>query len=85
MDPESKKLLEATFALAEDNNKMLHKIRSTQNWASFMRILYWVIIIGIAFGSFYYLQPYVDQVQSIFKETGTTFNQLKNITQKIPR
>ncbi len=85
MDPESKKMLEATFSLAEDNNKMLHKIRSAQNLASFMRILYWVVILGIAFGSFYYLQPYVDQVQSIFKETGTTLNQLKNITQKLPK
>jgi hypothetical protein len=79
MDPESKKLLEETFSLAEDNNKMLHKIRSMQKWASFMRVMYWLIIIGVSVGSFYFLQPYVNEVKNMIEVTGSTFDQFKNI------
>jgi hypothetical protein len=82
MDPESKKLLQDTFALAEDNNNMLHKIRRGQKWASFTRMMYWLIIIGISVGSFYYLQPYIDQMRTVIDNTTATFQQFKNLTPK---
>jgi len=85
MDPESKKLLEDTFALAKDNNKMLHAIRRGQKWASFTRVVYWLIIIGISVGAFYFMQPYIDQMQGIIKNAGTTFDQIKNIGSSIPK
>ncbi|MEI6581104.1 MAG: hypothetical protein WCO07_02955 [bacterium] len=79
MDPESKKLLQDTFALAEDNNNMLHKIRRGQKWANFTRMVYWLIIIGISVGAFYFLQPQIEQMQSLIKSTGATFDQFKNL------
>ena len=79
MDPESKQLLQNTFYLAEENNKMLQKIIRAQKFASFMRTLYWLIIIGIGVGAFYFLQPYIDQIQKFIKDSGVTINQLKNL------
>jgi len=79
MDGEERQLLEKTFELAKENNKMLRKIRRGQKWASFMRMVYWIIIIGVSIGAFYYLQPYIEQMQSFIKSTGTTFDQFKNI------
>ena len=76
MDPETKKLLQDTFLLAEDNNKMLHKIRSGQKWASFMRVLYWLIIIGISVGAFYFMQPYIEPVQKLLGNASSVFEQL---------
>ncbi len=68
MQPEEKKLLEETFELVKDNNVMLHKIRSAQKWASFMRIVYWLVIIGISIGAFYVLQPYVDKLMKMYND-----------------
>ncbi|MCE9585079.1 hypothetical protein K8Q94_00440 [Candidatus Nomurabacteria bacterium] len=79
MDPESKKMLEETYAIVSENNKILRKMRSAQRWASIMRYLYWFVIIGLGVGSFYFIQPYVDQMQKIIKDSGATINQFKNI------
>lgn len=82
MEPEDKKLLESTYKLSEENNKMLRHIRRSQKIAVFMRLLYWVVIIGISVGIFYFLQPYADRVQEFFKSAGDTVNQFKNILPK---
>ena len=79
MDQEERELLNNTFSLVKENNKMLHKIRSSQKWASFMRIVYWLIIIGISIGAFYYLQPYITQMQNIIQKTGVSLDQLKGL------
>jgi hypothetical protein len=68
MDPESEKLLKETFLLAKENNVMLRKIRRGQKWASFMRVIYWLIIIGISIGAWYYLQPWVDKVMNLYSQ-----------------
>ena len=68
MDPESKKLLDDTFLLVKDNNIMLHKIRRGQKWASIMRIVYWLIIIGASIEAFYYLQPYVEKLMTLYNQ-----------------
>ena len=74
MDPESKKLLEETFALAKENNDMLHSLRRSMRLARFMSLLYWVYIIGSALGAYYFLQPYIDQLKSIYGSTSNIFN-----------
>ncbi len=66
MDPESKRLLEETLELTQENNKMLHKVRSIQQWTTFWSLFKVFLIIGIALGSFYFLQPYIDQLISVY-------------------
>jgi hypothetical protein len=66
MDPESKQLLQNTLALAEENNKMLHKIRGVQKRGTFWQILKFIIIIAIAFGSFYYIEPYLNKIMALY-------------------
>ncbi len=85
MDPESKQLLEKTFALAEENNKMLHSMRSAQKRAAFMRFVYWLIIIGITVASYYLMQPYVAKLQELVKSSQSSINQLKNLGNIIPK
>ena len=79
MDPETKKLLVDTFALAKENNEMIHSMRRNQKWASLMRGLYWLTIIAISVGSYYFIQPYVDQVQRFMKESGVTIDKIKSV------
>ncbi len=74
MDPESKKLLEETLALAKENNNMLHSLRSSMRLARFMSILYWVFIVGSAFGAYYFIAPYLGQIKDIYTGTSKIFN-----------
>ena len=85
MDPESKKLLEETFSLAQENNKMLHSIRRSMVLARIMSFMYWVLIIGSAVGAYYFIQPYIEQLIGIYggaksnlDEVGSLLNNLKN-------
>ncbi len=66
MDPESKKLLEETLALSQENNKILHGMRRSMRMARLMSIVYWTIVIGSAVGAFYLLQPYLDGVMDAY-------------------
>jgi hypothetical protein len=66
MDPESKKMIEETFYFAQENNKILRKIRSVQKWDIFWSLLKWFVVIGIALGSFYYLEPYVNKIMNFY-------------------
>ena len=60
MNPNDKELIQKTYELSEENNKILKGIRSSNRWATAFKIFYWIIIIGVAVGAFYYVQPYVD-------------------------
>lgn len=78
MDPESRKLLEDTFALVEENNKMLRKVRSVQKWATFWQTLKVLLIIGIAFGVFYFLEPYLNKVMDLYNSVSGATQKLNN-------
>ena len=75
MDPESKNLLEETFNLEKENNKMLRKVRSVQKWSTFWTGLKVFLVVGIALGSFYFLEPYVDKMIGFYNSiAGTSQN-----------
>ena len=78
MDPESRQLLEKTYSLAKENNQILHGIRRSQRIASFMRALYWVIILAVTFGSFYLLEPYVNKMLDLYNSISGTEQKLNS-------
>lgn len=78
MSPEETELLKKSVALAEDNNKILHGIRRSMQIARIMSIIYWVFIIGSALGAYYFIQPYLEQIYSVYGGTGDIFDSLKN-------
>jgi hypothetical protein len=62
MTPEEHSIIERTLKLTEENNKILRSIRAENRLSMIMRIIYWVIILGISFGAYYLIQPYIDGV-----------------------
>ncbi len=61
MDTEINERLENIEKIVSDNNRMLTKLRSAQKNAIYWRIVYWIVILGLAIASFYAIQPYVSQ------------------------
>ncbi len=62
MSPEERDLLFKTHELAEENNKMLRSLRSAQRWDRVIKYGYWVIIIGLSFGAYYFIQPFMESL-----------------------
>ncbi len=78
MDQESKEMLERTLELAEENNKMLHSMRRSMQIARIMSFLYWAVIIGSAIGAYYFIEPYLQQVISVYQSAGETLDSIKS-------
>jgi ABC-type uncharacterized transport system permease subunit len=88
MDQQEKELLNITLNLVKENNEMLHKVRGVQKRQFVFSVLKIVIIVGIALGAFYFLQPLIDQVGKFIQSTGVNIDQLKNLgntLQNLPR
>ena len=81
MDPESKKLLEETFALAQENNRMLQSMRRSMRLSRIMSFLYWAFIIGSAVGAYYFIQPYLEQLMGVYSGAGDMLNNFKQLSQ----
>jgi hypothetical protein len=63
MDPESKRLLEDTYALAKDNHRMLRAVRRHQLIDAFGKFFIWIIVILIsAYSYFAFLQPIIEKL-----------------------
>ncbi len=66
MDTEDKRRLVRALELSEENNKILKKMLRTMRWARLVRIVYWLVIIGVSVGALYFFQPYIDQLREVY-------------------
>jgi hypothetical protein len=81
MTPEQEKQLKEALELARDNNKMLHKMRKSMIWSRVFKIIYLVIILGVTFGAYYFIQPYLEGVLGAYQSVlgaGEQINQAGN-------
>lgn len=78
MDTEPKKLLEETFRLTKENNQILLKVRSVQKWATWWSMFKIIVIVSIAFGAFYFLEPFVNKFIDIWNNISGSQQQKLN-------
>ena len=83
MDLDSRKLDEL-LELTRDNNKILHGVRRTQRWSSFFTVVYWAIILGSIFGTYYYFQPTIQKYFGVFQDSMNMFQNLQKSVGSIP-
>jgi predicted MFS family arabinose efflux permease len=67
MSPEERQIMIQISRLVEENNKILRKMRRAALWGRLTHILYWAVIVGASIGTFYYIQPYVEQLQGAYE------------------
>jgi hypothetical protein len=75
MDLETSQLLRRLTELTEENNKILLKIQKHTRWTMFFNAVKWILIIGVFIGSYIVVQPYIDQVMSMYKTLQATQTQ----------
>lgn len=64
MTPDEKSLLERTAALAAENNSILRSMRRASRWDMAFRIIYWVIVLGLSYSAYVFVQPYINTLMS---------------------
>lgn len=84
MSPEERELLTTSIKLAEENNKLLRGMRRSARFSSFLRAIYWLIILVTAFGTYYLVKPFIDPMISGYKSMQEGFNNIKSIQAKLP-
>lgn len=81
MSPEERELLNQSLELSKENNKMLHMIRRYMRLARFMSVIYWVFIIGSAVGAYYFIQPYVEKIYTVYGGAKSNLDNISNLLQ----
>ncbi len=78
---ELKELVRQNIALSQETNKMLHSMRRSAWISRAIRITWIVLLIGSSLLAYSYLQPYIDQILSIYgnlqgfqEKAGSFFN-----------
>lgn len=66
MDPNEQQQLKEALELSRENNRLLKKMWRVTQWGRAVKALYWLVIIGVTIGAFYFLQPYVDTLQEVY-------------------
>ena len=79
MTPEERELLLKTHDMVEENNKILRSLRNGQRWDRVLKYGYWVVIIALSFGAYYFIQPFMES----FGVGGQSFRSPANDTQRV--
>jgi hypothetical protein len=67
MNPEEKALLERTFRLSEENNRILRKMQKVARWAFLWGIIKVLIIVVPIVIGYLYFAPFIGEVLENFK------------------
>jgi uncharacterized membrane protein YccF (DUF307 family) len=71
--------IEKLERLTKENNRILHKMQNHIRLGTIMRVLYWVVIIGVMLGIYHYLQPFMEQMLGTYNEIIGIPEKLKNL------
>lgn len=85
MDFHDKESFDRLVKLTEENNKLLHKMWRATRLAGFVRVFYWILVIGVSIGSFYYLQPYIDQLLKVYGGLNDSISSFQTLVGHVPK
>jgi hypothetical protein len=77
MEQDIERKIDQLTRLTEENNKLLKKVRRVQKWAQISSFIRYLVVIGIALGTFYFLKPYYDQVMDLYNRGTAQINSLQ--------
>ena len=66
MNPEEKAALKHIEEVSDENNRMIRRMYRSVRFGQFISLIKWAVIIGVAIGAFYYLQPVFDKIDGIY-------------------
>jgi len=79
VDQELENLIKEDLEVSKENNELLKKLWGNVKISRALRFLYWVIILGIALGSYYYVQPFIDKLKGVYSGFGGIGDTIQNL------
>ncbi len=73
--------LDAIYEMTLENHEVLRTIRRQQYFSTITRLLYWLIVLGLIGGTYYYVRPFIGLITNnaaSLEEKVMQFNQIKN-------
>jgi hypothetical protein len=77
LDPKEEQLLEETYRLEKENHAMIQTLYTNMWWGRAFRIFYWMVIILLMVGSYYYAQPYIESLVKMYNSVSAMVPGLK--------
>jgi hypothetical protein len=85
MDFHDKEFFDRLMSLTEENNRMLKRIRRATFWNGIIRAVYWIVLLGISIGAYYYVQPYLEQLIATYKAVQTSTAEIQGFVNPFSR
>jgi hypothetical protein len=67
MDEEERKMLERVLAISEQTNRVVRRMRHEELLMRFFHVFYWIVILGIAYLGYYFIKPYLGNVDLLLQ------------------
>lgn len=83
MNEEERKLLENTAEQVDECLTILKRMQRTRRFELFIKIAYWVVIVGMAFGAYYFIQPYLENLMSIYSGVNDNLDKVNNLKNSV--
>ncbi len=80
---ELKNIVKRQGQVIEDTNRMLHGMRRGQRLRTLWSVLWWLAIIGLSAGAYYYAQPYVSSIVTAYQSAQHGVQQAQSFPQLI--
>ena len=78
MDPKLDERLKAIEDKIQQVEKVVIKIRKVQRTTNTARIMYFMFLILLALGAFYYIQPYIEQITNVYSGVNSEMENFKS-------
>ncbi len=79
MTPEERQMLRESLELSRKNNELINKMYRASLWGRAIKILYWLLILGVTLGSLFFLQPYIDTLKGVYGGFNDSQAQMKDL------
>lgn len=76
--------LDEIYELTRENHEILKTLRRQQNFATILRILYWLVVLGFIGGAYYFVRPVINAVSTGGAQVDKTINQIDQIKDQLP-
>lgn len=85
MEEEIKILLRKNLELTKENNRLLKKLRRATIISGLLRLVWWVVILGIPVFLYYYvLQPYLGELSAAYQNVQDGVGSMQDVVRGIP-
>src|SRR3989338_1368587 len=82
-DEELKVLLRENIEVSKESLKILKKINRGRIFGNIFSVLKWTLILGLSFGTYYYIEPFLSQYVDMLKGLASSVENIGEIRNNI--